>query len=106
MADPVTLNKACPFRKLNPDVLVGAIRRELAQAICDRMIPRHAKPASLYSTTGAFGCDCSPKIQPIRLPYFRPVAHGDERGGTVEYRSRHRDGHYIWIQDTFRVITD
>jgi hypothetical protein len=33
----------------------GAIRRELAQAICDRMIPRHAKPASLYSTTGAFG---------------------------------------------------
>jgi PAS domain S-box-containing protein len=30
-----------------------------------------------------------------------------ERGaGTVEYRFRHRDGHYIWIQDTFRVITD
>jgi PAS domain S-box-containing protein len=30
-----------------------------------------------------------------------------ERGsGTVEYRFRHRDGHYIWIQDTFRVVTD
>ena len=27
-------------------------------------------------------------------------------GGTVEYRFRHRDGHYIWIQDTFRVTTD
>ena len=27
-------------------------------------------------------------------------------GGTVEYRFRHREGHYIWIQDTFRVITD
>src|SRR5437764_804070 len=27
-------------------------------------------------------------------------------GGTIEYRFRHRDGHYIWIQDTFRVITD
>src|SRR5947208_3237625 len=24
----------------------------------------------------------------------------------VELRFRHRDGHYIWIQDTFRVITD
>ena len=22
-------------------------------------------------------------------------------GGTVEYRFQHRDGHYIWIQDTF-----
>ncbi len=27
-------------------------------------------------------------------------------GGTLEYRFRHRDGHYIWIQDTFRVIKD
>jgi PAS domain S-box-containing protein len=27
-------------------------------------------------------------------------------GGTVEYRFRHREGHYIWIQDTFRVISD
>jgi PAS domain S-box-containing protein len=30
----------------------------------------------------------------------------EQGGGTVEYRFRHRDGHYIWIQDTFRVITD
>ena len=27
-----------------------------------------------------------------------------EGGGTVEYRFRHRDGHYVWIQDTFRVV--
>lgn len=27
-------------------------------------------------------------------------------GGTVEYRFRHRDGHYIWIQDTFKAVTD
>jgi PAS domain S-box-containing protein len=27
-------------------------------------------------------------------------------GGTVEYRFRHRQGHYIWIQDTFRVLRD
>jgi PAS domain S-box-containing protein len=30
----------------------------------------------------------------------------DRGGGTLEYRFRHRDGHYIWIQDTFRVIKD
>ena len=27
-------------------------------------------------------------------------------GGTVEYRFRHRDGHYIWIQDSFKVVND
>ena len=30
----------------------------------------------------------------------------DKGGGTIEYRFRHRDGRYIWIQDTFRVIED
>jgi PAS domain S-box-containing protein len=30
----------------------------------------------------------------------------EKGGGTLEYRFRHRDGHYIWIQDTFRVIHD
>ena len=28
----------------------------------------------------------------------------EQGGGTVAYRFRHRDGHYIWIQDTFKVI--
>jgi PAS domain S-box-containing protein len=27
-------------------------------------------------------------------------------GGTAEYRFRHREGHYIWIQDTFKVVYD
>ncbi len=27
-------------------------------------------------------------------------------GGSVEYRFRHRDGHYRWFQDTFKVIED
>jgi PAS domain S-box-containing protein len=27
-------------------------------------------------------------------------------GGSVEYRFRHHDGHYIWIQDTFKVVCD
>ena len=30
----------------------------------------------------------------------------EKGGGSLEYRFRHRDGHYIWIQDTFRVIQD
>ena len=30
----------------------------------------------------------------------------EQGGGTLEYRFRHRDGHYIWVQDTFRVLRD
>ncbi len=30
----------------------------------------------------------------------------DQGGGTIEYRFRHRQGHYIWIQDTFKVTHD
>ncbi|MGH6825444.1 PAS domain-containing protein [Methyloceanibacter sp.] len=30
----------------------------------------------------------------------------EQGSGTIEYRFRHRDGHYIWIQDTFRVMRD
>jgi PAS domain S-box-containing protein len=30
----------------------------------------------------------------------------EKDGGSLEYRFRHRDGHHIWIQDTFRVIRD
>src|SRR5262249_55495163 len=26
----------------------------------------------------------------------------EQGGGTVEYRFRHRDGHYVWVQDSFR----
>jgi adenylate cyclase len=29
-----------------------------------------------------------------------------EGGGAVEYRFRHRRGHYVWIQDTFTVMYD
>src|SRR5499427_4882429 len=30
----------------------------------------------------------------------------EQGGGTVEYRFHHRDGHYVWIQDTFKVVYD
>ena len=34
------------------------------------------------------------------------IALVERGGGTLEYRFRHRDGHYVWIQDTFKVIHD
>src|SRR5262245_58115271 len=54
-----------------------------------------------------------PKGWPDHLhPEDAPRAFGEmlpminRGGGTVEYRFRHRDGHYIWIQDTFKVVYD
>ncbi len=29
-----------------------------------------------------------------------------EGGGILEYRFRHRDGHYCWVQDMFKVMSD
>jgi PAS domain S-box-containing protein len=54
-----------------------------------------------------------PKFWPARLhPEDAPRVFEDvfpliERGGgTVEYRFQHREGHYVWFQDTFKVIHD
>lgn len=30
----------------------------------------------------------------------------EQGGGAIEYRFRHRDGNYVWIQDTFKVVRD
>jgi PAS domain S-box-containing protein len=30
----------------------------------------------------------------------------EQKGGTLEYRFRHQDGHYRWFQDTFKVIEE
>ncbi|HZY31914.1 MAG TPA: PAS domain S-box protein [Candidatus Methylomirabilis sp.] len=54
-----------------------------------------------------------PKFWPARLHpedaarVFEDVFALIERGGgTLEYRFQHRDGHYLWFQDTFKVIHD
>jgi len=90
-------------------------------------------PAIIYTThaTGDFACTfvsenirtvmgfapdemiTDPKCWPDRLhPDDVPRVLGElapligKGGGAVEYRFRHRDGHYVWIQDTFKVIYD
>ena len=90
-------------------------------------------PAIIYTTkaTGDYACTfvsenlraimgytpqemtTDPKGWPDHLhPDDAPRAFGDMQpligrgGGSVEYRFRHRDGHYIWIQDTFKVVYD
>jgi PAS domain S-box-containing protein len=30
----------------------------------------------------------------------------NQGGGTVEYRFRHRRGHYVWVQDSFTIVPD
>jgi PAS domain S-box-containing protein len=90
-------------------------------------------PAIIYTTkaTGDYACTfvsenlrgimgytpeemtTDPKGWPDHLhPDDAPRAFGEMQpligrgGGSVEYRFRHRDGHYIWIQDTFKVVYD
>jgi PAS domain S-box-containing protein len=44
--------------------------------------------------------DDAPRVFDEMLPLI------ERGGGTIAYRFRHRDGHYIWIQDTFKVVYD
>jgi PAS domain S-box-containing protein len=111
----------------------GAIETELRGA---RQRYQHllaASPAIIYTThaSGDFACTfvsenirtimgfspeemtTDPKCWPDRLHpddaprVFNELAPLIERGGgTVEYRFQHRDGHYVWVQDTFRVLYD
>ena len=92
-----------------------------------------ASPAVIYATEakGEFACTfvsdnlrtifgyepsemtTDPKHWPANL-HPRDAPHVFDRvgalieggGGTVEYRFRHRDGHYLWIQDSFKVLRD
>jgi PAS domain S-box-containing protein len=90
-------------------------------------------PAIIYTThaSGDFACTfvsenirtimgfspeemtTDPKCWPDRLhPEDAPRVFNElaplieQGGGIVEYRFRHRDGHYVWVQDSFRVLND
>ncbi len=92
-----------------------------------------ASPAVIYTTmaTGDFACTfvsdnlrtifgyapeemtTDPKHWPANLHPLDAAVVFDKMweliergGGTVEYRFRHRDGHYIWVQDSFKVMYD
>ena len=41
-----------------------------------------------------------------RLERFAPLTPADEHCFTVEYRLRHRDGHWLWFQDNHTVLPD
>lgn len=40
------------------------------------------------------------------LKRLHPEDSAGQGGGSLEYRFRHREGHHIWIQDTFSVTHD
>ena len=48
------------------------------------------------------------RLHPEDGPRVLSVVHRltAQGGGTLDYRFRHRDGHYLWIQDTFKVMYD
>jgi len=110
-----------------------AIERELSGTRQRLQYLLSVSPAIIYTTqaSGNYACTfvsenlqaimgyspdemtTDPKSWPDRLhPEDTPRVLGEmpslieKGGGTVEYRFRHRDGHYIWIQDTFKVVHD
>jgi PAS domain S-box-containing protein len=42
-------------------------------------------------------------MRPVLAEMYRLIPDG---GGILEYRFRHRDGHYRWFQDTFKTVYD
>lgn len=111
----------------------GDVEIELRAALARMGHMLAASPAVIYATktTGDFGCTfvsdnlrtifgyapeemiADPKHWPDNLHpqdaarVIDKVTTLIERGGgTVEYRFRHRDGRYIWIQDAFKVMYD
>ena len=112
----------------------GGVESELRDARQRLQYLLSVSPAIIYTTQasgGGFACTfvsenlraimgyapeemtTDPKSWPERLhpeDAARVIAEVlpliEQGGGTVTYRFRHRDGHYIWIQDTFKVVRD
>ena len=77
---------ACTFVSENLDAMMGYTAQEMTtdpKCWPDRLHPEDA-----------------PRVFDEMAPLI------EQGGGSVEYRFRHRDGHYVWIQDTFKVIHD
>src|SRR4029453_4481185 len=119
------------LKEAERNVLVANFELQKTKQSLSRLLA--ASPAIIYSTraSGDFGCTfvseniqtimgfspeqmiTDPKCWPDRLhpddarrvfTELDPLI--EQGGGTVEYRFRHRDGHYVWVQDTFRVLYD
>lgn len=85
-ATKATGDYACTFVSENLHSIFGFKPEEM---IVD---PKHW-PDNLHPQDAARVIDRVPAL----------IEHG---AGVLEYRFRHRDGRYIWVQDTFRVLRD
>ena len=81
-----TGNYACTFVSQNVDPIMGFSTWEMLE-------DREFWPKRLHPDDAA-------RVFEVMTPLI------EQGGGTVEYRFRHRDGNYLWIQDTFKVIYD
>ncbi len=77
---------ACTFVSENIRTIMGIEPEEMTTD--PKCWPDHLHP------------DDAPRVFDEMVPLI------ERGGGTVEYRFPHRDGHYVWIQDTFKVICD
>ena len=114
----------------SPTVNQDAVKVEATETNARLQQMLAASPAVIYTTRASGDCACTfvsdnlrtvigyspqemttdPKHWPDNLhpqdaaQVIDKVAALIERGGgTLDYRFRHRDGHYIWIQDSFKV---
>ncbi len=61
-------------------------------------------PEEMVTDPKFWGTRLHPEDAPRVLDDVFPLI--ERGGGTLEYRIQHREGHYLWFQDTFKVIHD
>ena len=59
-------------------------------------------PSEMIGDQRCWSDHLHPDDAPRVFEEMRPLIQ--KGGGTIEYRFQHRDRHYIWIQDTFKVV--